>query len=86
MEIAIPPTSGPRDGRGDVATSDFVPGLSVGDNQPPDSAKKSQQFGRTIRRAYFSANCFPVTRIMTLAPQTHCPFGCCVVRDMWKTL
>ena len=55
-------------------------------NHPPNSAKKSQQFGRTIRRAYFSANCFPVTRIMTLAPQTHCPFGCCVVRDMWKPL
>ena len=50
-------------------------------NHPPNSAKKSQQFGRTIRRAYFAAKCFPVTRIMALAPQTHCPFGCCVVRD-----
>ena len=55
-------------------------------NHPPNSAKKSQQFGRTIRRAYFSAKCFPVTRIMALAPQTHCPCGCCVVRDMWKPL
>ena len=55
-------------------------------NHPPNSAKKSQQFGRTICWAYFSAKCFPVTRIMALAPQTHCPFGCCVVRDMWKPL
>ena len=60
---------------------------------PPNSVKKSQQFGRTIWRAYFSAKCFPVTRIMALvtrsmalAPQTHCPFGCSVVRDMWKPL
>ena len=55
-------------------------------NHPPNSAKKSQQFRRTIRRAYFSAKCFPVTRIMALGPQAHCPFGCCVVRDMWKPL
>ena len=55
-------------------------------NHPPNLVKKSQQFGRTIRRAYFSAKCFPVTRIMALAPQTHCPFGCCVGRDMWKPL
>ena len=55
-------------------------------DHPPNLAKKSQQFGRTIQRAYFSAKCFPVTRIMALAPQTHCPFGCCVVRDMWKPL
>ena len=54
----------------------------IGYKPPPHSAKKSQQFGKTIRRAYFSAKCFPVTMIMALAPQTHCPFGCCVVRDM----
>ena len=68
----------------------WTPGafLGVPGSTPPapNSAKKSQQFGRTIRRAYFSAKCFPVTRIMALAPQTHCPFGCCVVREMWKTL
>ena len=66
--------------------SHWIKDLNVHVNHPPNSAKKSQQFGRTIRRAYFSANCFPVTRIMALAPQTHCPFGCCVVRDMWKPL
>ena len=55
-------------------------------NHPPNAAKKSQQFGRTIRRAYFSAKCFPITRIMAPVPQTHCPFGCCVVGDMWKPL
>ena len=66
----------------------FVPNCSFPCvcNHPPNSAKKSQQFGRTIRQAYFSAKCFAVTRIMAQAPQTHCPFGCCVVRDMWKPL
>ena len=46
-------------------------------NSTPNSAKKSQQISRTIRRAHFSAKCFAVTRNMALVPQTHCPFGCC---------
>ena len=70
------------------SSRDCLPRLSLPlqFNPAHNSAKKSQQFGRTIRRACFSAKCFPVTRIMALAPQTHCPFGCCVVRDMWKPL
>ena len=53
--------------------------------QPPP------QFGeeiRTIRQnnsaGLFFGEMLPSHR--DYAPQTHCPFGCCVVRDMWKPL
>ena len=46
---------------------------------PPNRGKFSNKSGQQIGDHFQQVKCFPVTRIMALAPQTHCPFGCLIV-------